>query len=321
MLRGAGLVFATTLMHGYGPPEARAQSPGGPSTLGPFVPVPEWARPPQIPPKGYLLDQLGDGLYGIRDGIDQSLFLVSRRGVAAIDAPAAFGEKVLAAIAEVTSQPVTHVIYSHSHVDHIGAAHLFPPTATFIAHERTALNDLAVVAPDWLRQQVTAEWFERYGKRIEETRFPKGEAKRYAYAEQIGADGLELLGAIYHETAPAWLHAIPTVEHLRQTWGHPFYTDATGLLRWREAKDLPPAGMRMDSPYAPEAHFGNKRSITWTGYKVHLTETCDEDALHVMTHVETTEAAVTEVTTPSFNVRLYKSIGMAEVGPPVTSPS
>jgi transposase len=52
-----------------------------------------------------------------------------------------------------------------------------------------ALNALAVVAPDWLRQQITADWFERYGKRFEEFRLPKGEAMGYAYAEQIGRDG------------------------------------------------------------------------------------------------------------------------------------
>src|SRR5215813_15645050 len=69
---------------------------------------------------------------------------------------------------------------------------------------RAALNDLAIVAPDWLRQQVTADWFERYGTRIEESRLPKGEAQRYADAEQIGADGLQLLGALDHETAPRW---------------------------------------------------------------------------------------------------------------------
>ncbi len=54
--------------------------------------------------------------------------------------------------------------------------------------------------------------------------------------------------------------------------------------------------MRMDSPYDPDAHFGHKRSITWTGDKVHMTETGDDATLHVMTHVETTEAAVTDVT-------------------------
>jgi transposase len=161
---------------------------------------------------------------------------------------------------------------------------------------RAALNDLAIVAPDWLRAQVTADGFERYGTRIEASRLPKGEAQRDAYAEQIGADGLQLLGAVDHETAPHWLREIPTVDILRQTWVHQYYTDEHGHLGWRQAQDLPPAGMRMDSPYDPDAHFGNKRSITWTGYKVHVTETCDDATLHVITHVETTEAAVTDVT-------------------------
>jgi transposase len=69
---------------------------------------------------------------------------------------------------------------------------------------RAALHELAIVAPDWLRQQVTADWLERYGPRIEDSRLPKGEAQRYAYAEQIGADGLPLLGALSHDTAPRW---------------------------------------------------------------------------------------------------------------------
>jgi transposase len=52
----------------------------------------------------------------------------------------------------------------------------------------------------------------------------------------------------------------------------------------------------MDSPYDPDAPFGNKRSVTWTGYKVPRTATGDEDTLHVIPHVETTEAAGTDVT-------------------------
>jgi transposase len=72
--------------------------------------------------------------------------------------------------------------------------------------------------------------------------------------------------------------------------------------------------MRMDSPYDPDAHYGNKRSITWTGYKVHVTETCDTDTLHVITHVETTEAAVTDVTmtAPIQRALCDKQLGPAE---------
>ena len=83
---------------------------------------------------------------------------------------------------------------------------------------RAALNDLAVVAPDWLRQQITADWFERYSQRFEASRLPTGETQRSAYAEQIGTDGLQLLDAIYHTTTPRWIRAVPAVEILRQTW-------------------------------------------------------------------------------------------------------
>ena len=66
---------------------------------------------------------------------------------------------------------------------------------------RATLNALAVVGPDWLCQQITADWFPRYGKRFEASRLPQGEVPRYASAEQIGTDGLQLLNAIYHHAA------------------------------------------------------------------------------------------------------------------------
>jgi transposase len=104
-----------------------------------------------------------------------------------------------------------------------------------------------------------------------------------------------LRSALYQDTAPHWLREIPTVDILRQTWVHQYDTDEHGHLRWRQAQDRPPAGMRLDSPDDPDAHFGKKRSITGTGDKVPVTETCDEATLHGITPVETTEAAVTDV--------------------------
>jgi transposase len=38
---------------------------------------------------------------------------------------------------------------------------------------RAALNELAMVAPTWLQGVVSAEWYERYGKRIEDARLPR----------------------------------------------------------------------------------------------------------------------------------------------------
>jgi transposase len=61
---------------------------------------------------------------------------------------------------------------------------------------RAALNDLATTAPAWLQSLVPAEWYERYGKRIEDTRLPREPAKREAYAQTIGVDGFALLDAL-----------------------------------------------------------------------------------------------------------------------------
>ncbi len=60
---------------------------------------------------------------------------------------------------------------------------------------RFALNRLATVAPDWLRAQVTPEWFARYSVRVENYRLPKAETARVALAATIGADGFHLLRA------------------------------------------------------------------------------------------------------------------------------
>lgn len=161
---------------------------------------------------------------------------------------------------------------------------------------RAALDSLAVAAPDWLQALATPEWFERYSVRIEEYRLPKGEGARKALAETIGADGLRLLQAVAAPTAPAWLRELPAVEHLRHTWIHQYYASATPEdIRWRAAEDLPPCSLRADSPYDPEARFGRKRETTWTGYKVHVTETCEPDLPHLITNVETTIAPVQDV--------------------------
>ena len=65
------------------------------------------------------------------------MFLVTQEGVVVVDAPPAIGDKIFAAVSEVTDRPITHLIYSHAHKDHIGAANLFE-NVTIIAHNETA---------------------------------------------------------------------------------------------------------------------------------------------------------------------------------------
>jgi transposase len=159
---------------------------------------------------------------------------------------------------------------------------------------RAALNSLAAVAPQWPRSWVPPEWFDRYAARVEESRLPKGEPARYAHGEAVGADGFRLLEAVDHEDTPRWLGEVPAVMILRRAWLCQHYLDE-GRARWRKAAGLPPAGQRIDSPYDPEATFGNKRSTTRTGYKVHLTETCEDAEVHLITNVETSPAVTAAV--------------------------
>jgi transposase len=160
---------------------------------------------------------------------------------------------------------------------------------------RAALNDLAQAAPAWLRGQVTTEWFERYSRRVEEYRLPKGEDARADYAALVGADGFHLLAALKAETTQPQLRDLESVKVLRQTWRQQFIEE-DGRVRLRRAgKELAPAGERIDSPYDPEARFSTKRSMAWVGYKVHLTETCDDDDAHLITQVETTSACLPDV--------------------------
>jgi transposase len=159
---------------------------------------------------------------------------------------------------------------------------------------RAALNALATVAPAWLRQQAPPEWFDRYATRVEETRLPKGQEARYAHAEVIGGDGFRILEAFERDAEATRLWRLPAVEILRRVWLTQFYLD-NGRVRWRTAKELAPAGRRINTPYDAEATFGNKRSTTWIGYKVHLTETCEADQVHLITNVETTPAVAADV--------------------------
>lgn len=159
---------------------------------------------------------------------------------------------------------------------------------------RAALNVLATVDPDWLKAWVPNDWFKHYSLRIEESRLVDGKQARVDYLEQVGRDGFELLQQVFSASSPSYLASLPIIETLRQVWLHHFWLDE-GRITYREAKDLAPAGHRISSPYDPEAGFGNKRTLMWTGYKVFLTETCDADKPRIISNVITTVAGESDI--------------------------
>src|SRR5205814_5805904 len=87
----------------------------------------------------------------------------------------------------------------------------------------------------------------------------------------------------------AWLRHLPIVATLETIWQQQYHLGEPSL-RWRRAGELCPVEERIESPYDVEARYAIKHETTWSGYRVHLTETCDADAPRLITHVETRSA-------------------------------
>jgi transposase len=148
---------------------------------------------------------------------------------------------------------------------------------------RAALEALAVAAPQWLTGVIDASWQDVYGARIDNLHLPQSQTKRAELMVRFGRDGYHLLDAAHAPGAPHWLRELPALQALRRIWVQQFYRDIDGgrqeVRRREKAPDgdgLPPGRDRLISCYDLDVRYSIKRETTWSGYKVHFTETCDE---------------------------------------------
>src|SRR3989449_7103028 len=116
------------------------------------------AQPPSQPPFVTVKVEGTDNVYIFRAGNHQSMFVVTSAGVIATD-PIGYGRPQVAStyvdeIKKVSGQPITYLIYSHHHFDHIAGGKPFKDAgARIVAHKRAAerlavLKDPHTVLPD-----------------------------------------------------------------------------------------------------------------------------------------------------------------------------
>jgi glyoxylase-like metal-dependent hydrolase (beta-lactamase superfamily II) len=130
-----------------------------------YLPLPSAEiAPPVDSAKGYRLQQLGRGLYMITDNGYQSMFLIYEQGVVVVDAPPSYSVHLRQAIAEVTDRPITHMVYSHAHTDHIGGVTDIGGHPTIIAQEQT--NRLLLRAKDPKRPPPTITFRDHYELKV-----------------------------------------------------------------------------------------------------------------------------------------------------------
>lgn len=175
-----------------------------------------------------------------------------------------------------------------------------------------ALNRLAQEAPEWLKRQVNEEWYDRYGRRVEQYRLPKSEKERHTLMNQVGQDGMYLLNQLFaDDEAPTGLWSLPEIQLLRQIWVQQYY-QVDGQTIFRPTDNMPSAALRCYSPHDPDARYATKGNLHWVGYKVHLTETCNEHAPHLVIHVATVPSTEHDVrSTP----RIHRDLAAQQLLP------
>src|SRR5215207_5566344 len=135
-----------------------ASGPTSAPALPDYAPIPRSALGPPLNDQGYHVGRVERNLYWITDGTYQAAFLTTPDGVVLFDAPPTIGHNLQRAIDEIAaangvSNQVTHLVYSHHHDDHVGAASLFDRNVVRIGHEETRRlllrdNDPAKPAPE-----------------------------------------------------------------------------------------------------------------------------------------------------------------------------
>lgn len=148
---------------------------------------------------------------------------------------------------------------------------------------------------------MTEDWALRYGRQVRLVSQPSHPAARL---KQAGADAAELL----HRARRSGPGGGGTMEALRQIMVQNFLVDARGQVRPRtEKKDgLPPARVRIESPYDLQARWMRRGHRRWTGYLAHVTETCDDEGVNVITDVATTVPTADSTALPGIHVRLKR---------------
>ena len=107
--------------------------------------VAAYQQPPgggqQPAPKVVEVEKIKDNLYMLRGGGGNTAVFIAADGVVVVDTKnPGWGRPILDKIKELTSKPVTTIINTHTHFDHVSGNVEFPATVDIVTHENTKSN-------------------------------------------------------------------------------------------------------------------------------------------------------------------------------------
>src|SRR5436309_13378641 len=103
--------------------------------------VAAFQRPQQQGPKVVEVDKVKDNLYVLKGGGGNTAVFVATNGVVVVDAKnPGWGQPILDKIKELTPKPITTLINTHTHGDHVSGNVEFPATVDIVTHANTKVN-------------------------------------------------------------------------------------------------------------------------------------------------------------------------------------
>jgi glyoxylase-like metal-dependent hydrolase (beta-lactamase superfamily II) len=97
--------------------------------------------PAQQGPKVVEVDKIKDNLYVLKGGGGNTAVFLTANGVVVVDAKnPGWGQPILDKIKEITPKPITTLINTHTHGDHVSGNVEFPATIDVVTQENTKAN-------------------------------------------------------------------------------------------------------------------------------------------------------------------------------------
>jgi glyoxylase-like metal-dependent hydrolase (beta-lactamase superfamily II) len=316
-----------------------ASSASGADALPDYAPVPRSALGPALNDQGYYVGRVERNLYWVTDGTYQAAFLTTPAGVVLFDAPPTIGHNLQRAIDEIAaangvSNQVTHLVYSHHHDDHVGAASLFDTGVVRIGHEETRRlllrdNDPAKPAPEVTFQDRYT--LEVAGERVELAwhgpnhspdnifiHFPDHDA--LMLIDIVNAGWVPIYNLNLSEDVPGYLQAPATA--LSYPWTH-FIGGHLGRLGTRDdislhqqyIADIQAGAREALGTVDPTPYFVKYGENVWAAVKGYLDEVTDRAAKPVIAkYTGVLAAADVEVFTTTTTFMILQSMRL-DLGP------
>jgi glyoxylase-like metal-dependent hydrolase (beta-lactamase superfamily II) len=313
----------------------------GTAELPEYAPIPRSALGPALNEQGYHVGRVERNLYWVTDGVYNCAFLATRDGVVLIDAPPSIGGNLRRAVDEITAaegttSTVTHLVYSHHHADHGGAAFLFENVVR-IGHEET--RRLLIRDGDPARPVPDVTFADSYtlevgGERVDLAYHGPNHSPDNIYIHFPGHDALMLIDVvnagwvpIYNtnlsDDMPGYIQAPGNA--LTYEWSH-FISGHMGRLATREdvvlhqqyIADIEASAREALESVNPVPYYMHYGENAWAGVRAHLNAVTERAAAPIIAKYTGVLAAadVAELTmTTTFSIMQSLRLDKGPSGP------